>query len=399
MSSPMIRNNICLNAHPKGCAALVESWIARAKNAQPLLDLSGRTAWNPPPKAVLVLGGSTGYGLASRVVSGFGYRAATVCVSFEREPSDRKVGSPGWYDNAAFDRTAAREGVFAASLNLDAFADATRDAVVALAQGKGLEFDLVVYSLASPVRTDPKTGVMYRSAIKPIGAPYSGKHVDVFSGGFSVASAEPATAEEEAGAVKVMGGEDWSLWIDALAKGGVLARGARTVAFSYIGPEHSHAIYRNGTIGRAKEHLEATAKELDRKLAATGGRAWVSVNKALVTRASAVIPVIPLYVSTLYKVMKEKDVHEDCLDQALRLFKDRLAANPVPVDSAGRIRLDELEMRADVQAEVARRLEAVDASNVAALADLEGFKLDFLQAHGFAVPGVDYEGEPDPREI
>lgn len=390
---PMIRNNICMNAYGPGCEALVADWIRRASSGKAALEAAAAAA-GKRYKAVLVLGGSTGYGLGARVVSGFSLGAAVLSVSFEREPSEKHTGTPGWYNNRAFDREAAFAGLRSYDVDADAFADSTRETVIDLAREKGLTFDLVVYSLASPVRTDPKTGVMHRSVIKPLGAPYEGLTLDVFGGKLSRVSVQPATEEEAANTVKVMGGEDWELWIKALRSAGVLAPGASTFAYTYIGPEHSWPIYRSGTLGRAKAHLEATARSLDVLLRPEGGAAWSAVMKAVVTRASAVIPVIPLYVSTLFKVMKEKGLHEDCLDQNLRLFRDRLLRKEVPVDGEGRIRMDDRELAPEVQAEVSRRMKLVTDSNIETVTDAQGFRTDFLQAHGFAVPGVDY-GDPE----
>ncbi len=386
---PMIRNSICMNAYGPGCEALTGLWIRRALAGRPAIEAAARAS-GKKYRAALVLGGSTGYGLASRIVAAFCLGADTVSVSFEREPGDKRAGTPGWYNNRAFDRAAAEAGLRSWGLDADAFADATRDAVIALAREKGLIFDLVVYSLASPVRTDPGTGQMYRSVIKPLDRPYEGRNLDVFSGKLSTATVQPATEEEAEHTVKVMGGEDWELWIRALRNTGALAPDAETLAYTYIGPEHSWPIYRSGALGRAKAHLEATAKTLDSLLKPGGGAAWAAVMKAVVTRASAVIPVIPLYVSTLFKVMKEKGVHEDCLDQGLRLFRDRLLAKNVPADADSRIRLDDLEMRPDVQAETARRMSTVTEENAETVTDAEGFRTDFLQAHGFAVPGIEY---------
>ncbi len=386
---PMIRNNICMNAYGPGCEALTESWIARALEGKAAVE-SASKASGKKYRSVLVLGGSTGYGLASRIVAAFCLGADTVSVSFEREPGDKRAGTPGWYNNRAFDRAAAKAGLRSWGLDADAFADSTRDAVIALARKEGLLFDLVVYSLASPVRTDPKTGQMYRSVIKPLDRPYEGQNLDVFSGRLTTATVQPATEEEAEHTVKVMGGEDWELWIRALRSSGVLAPDAETLAYTYIGPEHSWPIYRSGALGRAKAHLEATARSLDILLKVGGGAAWAAVMKAVVTRASAVIPVIPLYVSTLFKVMKEKGTHEDCLDQGLRLFRDRLLRTDVPTDTERRIRLDDLEMDPEVQAETSRRMRTVTEANAEAVTDAEGFRTDFLQAHGFAVPGVDY---------
>ena len=394
MMTPMIRSNICLNAHPAGCAAMVKGWIARAVADKPAIAEAADKSGKPLPEAVLVLGCSTGYGLASRITAAFACGARTVGVSLEREPSDKKPGTPGWYDNRAFDAAALREGLFSATLDADAFADETRSRVIALAKAENLRFDQVIYSLASPVRTDPATGVMHRSVLKPLGAPFTGRTFDVLDGRMSEVTIQPANDDEVAATVKVMGGEDWSLWIDALSAAGVLAPGCVTVAYSYIGPAHTADIYRGGSIGRAKEDLERTAGVLTERLAALKGSAYVAVNKAVVTRASAVIPVVSLYVAALFKTMKELGLHEDCQDQMLRLYRERLLApGRVPVDAEGRIRLDDLEMRDDVQEGTARRFNAATEANLAQTVDLEGFRHDFLEAHGFDMPGVDYSAD------
>jgi enoyl-[acyl-carrier protein] reductase/trans-2-enoyl-CoA reductase (NAD+) len=367
------------------------------------------------PRLALVVGCSTGYGLASRVAAAFGYGAATVGVSLEKPASTAKPGTPGWYNNRAFDQEAANAGLSAKTLDGDAFSFEMKAAAAAAvretaaAAGIPAQIDLLVYSLASPVRTDPRNGVMYKSVIKPIGAAYRGKTLDMLSGKITVSGAEPATEEEIAATVKVMGGEDWELWIDALEKEGVLSPSFRTAAYTYIGPELSWPIYKNGSIGRAKEDLERAAGAINAAFAKNGGgarRAWVSVNKALVTRASAVIPVIPFYVSCLFKVMKEKGLHEGCIEQMVRLYRDRLytpegAGDPakVPVDGEGRIRLDDWEMRDDVQRETLACMERVTEENVFTASDINGFKHDFLEAHGFDVPGIDYERDVDPRSI
>lgn len=404
-AKPMIRNNICLNSHPAGCKALVESQIAHVRGS-----LGGEAAPEGAPKLVLVVGCSTGYGLSSRVAAAFGYGAATVGVSFEKAGTATKAGTPGWYDNLAFDAAAARAGLASATLDGDAFSADMKEKTIAAVRdvasraGIPAKVDLVVYSLASPVRTAPD-GVMYRSVIKPIGKPYSGLAMDVLTGKLVPASAEPASEEEIASTVKVMGGEDWELWIDALASAGVLAPGARTVAYSYIGPELSWGIYKEGTIGRAKEHLEATAKSLRRKLGPAGG-AWVSVNKAVVTRSSAVIPIIALYISSLFRVMKDRGLHEGCVEQIVRLYRDRLyaagaGADPakVPVDGEGRIRLDDREMRDDVQRETAALMATVTEENLEGKVDFAGFRHDFLETHGFDVAGIDYGADFDPSGI
>ena len=401
---PMIRSNICINAHPIGCAKEVEAQIAFVKSMnakrsrKPGAPVSGGThalGASAPVKAVLVLGCSTGYGLASRITAAFGYGAATVGVSFEKEGSETKSGTPGWYNNLAFDRASAREGIPSFTINGDAFSDAVRASVIEAAKKMGLAFDMVVYSLASPVRTDPDTGVLYKSVLKPFGKPYTGNTVDPMSGKMSVMSAEPASEEEAANTVKVMGGEDWERWIKQLSAAGVLAKGCSTVAYSYIGPELSHAIYRDGTIGGAKKHLEATAQAMSKAMAASiGGSAFVSVNKGLVTRSSAVIPIIPLYLAILFKVMKEKGTHEGCIEQIERMFAERFYSGAaVPVDAQGLIRIDDLEMADDVQAEVNRRMAAVTEENLATIGDLDGYRHDFLAASGFDVAGVDYDAD------
>ena len=299
------------------------------------------------PDLVLVLGCSTGYGLASRISAAFEYGADTIGVSFEKAASQTKGGTPGWYNNAAFDRAAAKDGLFAKTFSADAYSNETRAMIIDEIKKTGKKVDLVVYSLASPVRSDPVkvdpnsaegAHILYKSVIKPIGKTYSGQAIDIMTKTLKESSAEPATEEEIANTVKVMGGEDWQLWMDALSEAGVLNTGCRTVAYSYIGPKLSHAIYRDGTIGQAKKDLEATAHRLNDQLkASVGGAAYVSVNKGLVTRSSAVIPIISLYLSVLFKVMKEKGTHEGCIEQMERLFAERLytgennSAGNVPV--------------------------------------------------------------------
>jgi len=398
---PMIRSNICINAHPEGCARETERQIEYVEERR------SSYASLPGPRAVLVVGCSTGYGLATRIAAAFGFRAATVGVSYEKEPSGNSTGTPGWYNNRAFDAEATAEGLPAISLSGDAYADEMKARVVAAARELGVKFDLVVYSLASPVRVDPLTGTMHRSVIKPVGGTYRGRTVDAFTGELSFVEVQPATEAEIADTVKVMGGEDWELWIQALAKAGVLAEGAATVAYSYVGPRMTAPIYRDGTIGRAKLDLEAAAARLpgaaDRAAAAVGGHAvglksYVSINKALVTRSSSVIPVIPLYTSILFKVMKERGIHEGCIEQMDRLMRERLySGRDLPLDGEGRIRLDELELGQAVQAEVEERFLRINPGNLASLADIEGFKIDFLRINGFAVEGVDYGAEIDTQ--
>ena len=413
---PMIRSNICLNSHPAGCAAVVMRQInyavdclAGGKNPKQAREISEEGI----PRLVLVIGCSTGYGLASRIAAAFGYGSVTVGISLEKQGTETKPGTPGFYNNLSFDREAAKAGLVSVTLNGDAFSDAVKEQAMETIQkaaekaGIPAKVDLVIYSLASPVRTDPKTGIQHRSVIKPIGQSFAGKTVDMMNGTITGAEAQAATEEEAANTVKVMGGEDWELWIDALAKNDILSPNARTAAYTYIGPELSWPIYKNGTIGRAKEDLERACKEINKKYRVADAKkidgAWVSVNKALVTRASAVIPIIPFYISCLYKVMKEKGVHEGCIEQIVRLYKDRLYTqearkNPamVPVDSQGRIRIDDWEMMDDVQKETADCMEKTTDENLYIQTDISGFKHDFLEAHGFDVEGIDYEADSDP---
>ena len=403
---PMVRSNMCLNAHPIGCAKEVENQIAYVKAQKAKRGTKSLKEGGKGPKFVLVLGCSTGYGLASRISAAFEYGADTIGVSFEKAGTETKGGTPGWYNNLAFDRAAKAEGLFTETFSADAFSHETRKMIIEEAKKAGKKFDLVVYSLASPVRSDPdkidpnsESGahVLYKSVIKPIGKTYAGQGIDILTNTLKESAAEPANDEEIANTVKVMGGEDWQLWIDQLSAAGVLAEGCRTVAYSYIGPELSHAIYRDGTIGQAKKHLEATAHTLNEKLSKElGGAAYVSVNKGLVTRSSAVIPIISLYLSILFKVMKAKGTHEGCIEQMERLFAERLytgadgAAGKVPVDEENRIRVDDLEMQPDVQEEVNKLMAKVNNDNIAEICDLDGYKHDFYATNGFDVAGVDY---------
>lgn len=398
---PMIRSNICINAHPIGCAKETERQIAYVQSQKTKRGIKTFGEGGNGPKAVLVLGCSTGYGLASRISAAFEYGAATIGVSFEKEASEKKGGTPGWYNNMAFDRAAKNAGIPCATLNMDAFSDDCRRAVIEEAKKMGVTFDLVVYSLASPVRTDPETGVLYKSVLKPFGKAFTGQTVDIMTGELSTMSAEPANEEEAEQTIKVMGGEDWERWINQLSDAGVLSKGCMTVAYSYIGPKLSHAIYRDGTIGGAKKHLEKTARKLDAKLSSElGGHAFVSVNKGLVTRSSAVIPIIPLYLSVLFKVMKEKGTHEGCIEQMERLFAERLYTNgKVPVDSDNLIRIDDWELDPAVQAEVDVRMAKITQDNLRELGDMTGYLHDFMATNGFDVEGVDYEADVPRMDV
>jgi len=384
---PKIRGFICTNAHPDGCARQVAEQIRYIK-AQPKLN---------GPKRVLVIGASTGFGLASRIAAAFGFGADTLGVFFERPAERDRTASAGWYNTAALEKAARAEGLVAESINGNAFSDEIKQETIALIKEKLGQVDLVVYSLASPRRTHPKTGEAFSSVIKPIGESYENKTVNFMTGAVTTITVPPATEDEIRQTIAVMGGEDWEFWIQDLLAAGVLAEGAKTVAYSYIGPKVTHAIYREGTIGRSKDDLEAAAHKLSRLLAdKIGGGAFVSVNKALVTQSSSAIPVVPLYISLLFKVMKEKGLHEGTIEQMHRLYADRLFAAEPAVDEAGRIRIDDWEMRDDVQQEVAALWEQVTPENLPELGDLEGYRHDFLRLFGFGVPDVDYEADVDP---
>jgi enoyl-[acyl-carrier protein] reductase/trans-2-enoyl-CoA reductase (NAD+) len=387
---PRVRGFICITAHPDGCAAHVrqQSDYVRCKGA-----IAGA------PKRVLVIGASTGYGLASRIVPAFAGGAATIGVFFEKPGETDRSGSAGWYNSVAFEREAHAAGLYAKSVNGDAFSDAVKQQVIDLIKADLGQVDAVIYSLASPRRTHPRTGVVHKSTLKPLGAPFTNKTVDTDKGIVSDITIEPATDAEIADTVAVMGGEDWEMWMDALDAAGALAPGVVTVAYSYIGPKVTWAIYRNGTIGRAKEHLEESADRITAKLASKEGHAWVSVNKALVTQASSAIPVVPLYISLLYKVMKTRGLHEGCIEQIYRLFAGRLVppGRPQP-DDEGRIRIDDLEMRDDVQEEVAALWPQVTTENLTALSDIAGYRAEFLRLFGFGLPGVNYDAEAEPLQ-
>ena len=381
---PRMRGFICTTSHPDGCAKNVKNQIAYIKSKGAI----------DGAKKVLIIGASTGFGLASRITSAFGSNAATIGVFFEKEPAEGKTASPGWYNSAAFETEAHKAGIYAKSINGDAFSNEIKKQTLDLIKADLGQVDLVIYSLASPVRMNPETGVLHRSVLKPIGDVFTNKTVDFHSGKVSEISIQPSGEGDIENTVAVMGGEDWSMWIDALQAENLLAPGATTVAYSYIGPSLTEAVYRKGTIGRAKDHLEATAFAITEKLANINGKAFVSVNKALVTQASSAIPVIPLYISLLYKIMKEEGIHEGCIEQIQRLYQDRLyAGTEVPVDEKGRIRIDDLEMRADVQEKVAKLWNVAVTENLAEIGDLEGYRKDFYNLFGFDVEGVDYNTE------
>jgi enoyl-[acyl-carrier protein] reductase/trans-2-enoyl-CoA reductase (NAD+) len=385
---PKVRGFVCVTAHPAGCAAHVQQQIDYVRSQEPLQEL---------PKRVLVIGASTGYGLASRIVPAFASGAATLGVFFEKPGEEGRTASAGWYNSVAFEKAANAEGLYAKSINGDAFSDAIKQQVIDTIKSDLGQVEAVIYSLASPRRSHPRTGAVHKSTLKPLGSAYTAKTVDTDKGAVTNITIEPATEQEIADTIAVMGGEDWEMWIDALAEAGVLAPGALTVAYSYIGPDLTWAIYRNGTIGKAKEDLEATAGRISAKLQADGGRAYVSINKALVTQASSAIPVVPLYISLLYKVMKERGTHEGCIEQIYRLFANWLRTGITPqLDESGRIRIDDWEMDPGVQKAVAELWPEVSTENLEQISDIKGYRAEFLRLFGFGLGGIDYEADADP---
>ncbi len=378
---PRMRGFICLTAHPDGCAQNIKNQIEYVKSKG---HIDGA-------KKVLVIGASTGFGLASRITSAFGSGAGTIGVFFEKPPSEGKTATPGWYNSAAFETEAQNAGLYAKSINGDAFSNEVKQQTIDLIRADLGQVDMVIYSLASPVRMHSVTGVLHRSVLKPIGQTFSNKTVDFHTGLVSQVTIEPANQDDIDNTVVVMGGEDWKMWIDALKNAGALANGATTIAYSYIGPEVTEAVYRKGTIGRAKDDLEATAFKITDDLKSLNGKAYVSVNKALVTQASSAIPVIPLYISLLYKIMKAEGVHEGCIEQIQRLFEQRLyTGKEVPTDDKGRIRIDDWEMRDDIQDRIKTLWEKATTENLSEIGDLAGYKQDFLNLFGFGFEGVDY---------
>jgi enoyl-[acyl-carrier protein] reductase/trans-2-enoyl-CoA reductase (NAD+) len=380
--NPRIRGFICLTAHPTGCAANVKRQIDIATKGGPGKGIGH----------ALVIGSSAGYGLSSLITLAWGHGAKVLGACFERPGKDAKAGSGGFYNLAEVHRAAKASGKTIETINGDAFAQTGKDAVIAALKARFGKLDCIVYSVATPKRTDPATGVTYTSTLKPIGPAYNSKTVDLDTEVIKPITIAPAEEADIEATVKVMGGDDWLLWMQALKDADLLAPNCRAVAYSYIGPALTHAIYRAGTIGRAKDHLEATAKVITEKvLKPLGGSAYVSVNKALVTQASSAIPVVPLYISLLYKVMKEKGCHEGTIEQMVRLWKDHLAPGKTPkLDDAGRIRVDDWEMRADVQEATAKLWEQVTSENLMTLSDYPSFKQEFRQLFGFEVPGIDY---------
>jgi enoyl-[acyl-carrier protein] reductase/trans-2-enoyl-CoA reductase (NAD+) len=387
---PKVRGFVCVTAHHAGCEAHVQEQIDYVKRKGPIKN---------GPKKVLVIGASTGYGLASRIGASFGSGADSVGIFYERPSDIERPATPGWYNSHAFTKIARATGLYAGNINGDAFSDDIKKQALELIKRDLGPVDLVVYSLASPRRTHPITGVVHKSVLKPIGAPYTNKTVDTDTGVVTDITIEPATDLEVTDTIAVMGGQDWEYWINALADAKLLAPGATSIAYSYIGPEVTWAVYKNGTIGLAKNDLERAARSIDALLKINGyGRAFVSVNKALVTQASSAIPVVPLYISVLFKIMKAKGTHEGCIEQIQRLFATQMYnGSALSFDDGGRVRVDDWEMRPEIQAEVKRIWPQVTTETLNALTDIDGYRTDFLKLFGFGLAGVDYDADIEPH--
>lgn len=388
---PKIRGFFCLSSHPQGCAANV---------AEQIRVVQQRGLIPGMPRRVLIIGASTGYGLATRIAAAFGGRSATFGVFFEKAAGDGKTATAGWYNSVAFTAQAKAAGLYAGNANGDAFSDTLKAEVIDRLRRDWGGVDLLIYSLASPRRTDPRSGRVFSSTLKPIGQPFFAKSLDTDKRIVTTMEVEPATEEEIEGTRKVMGGEDWEWWVDSLTEAGLLAPGFQTAAYSYIGPEVTWPVYHRGTIGMAKVDLQKTARRLHDRLQTIRGRAFVSVNKAVVTQASAAIPVVPLYLAILFRIMKEKGLHEGCIEQMDRFFRQHFNRPLPPAAEEGDcqlLRLDDLEMRPEVQAEVRRRWTAIETGNLDQLADFAAYQTEFLKLFGFGLPGVDYEAGTDPE--
>lgn len=383
--SPKFRGFICTTSHPEGCEYNVRQQIEYVKGQK---KIEGS-------KKVLVIGSSTGYGLSSRITAAFGCGAATIGVFFERPASGNRTASAGWYNSAAFEKVAKEEGLYAKSINGDAFSNEIKQQTIEMIKKDLGKIDLVIYSLASPRRTHPDTGEVFNSVIKPIGPAYTSKTVDFHTGQIADITIEPANEDEIRQTIAVMGGEDWKMWLDALKNADVLDNNAITLAYSYVGPDMTHAVYREGTIGKAKNDLENTAGLITESLKDIGGRAYVSINKAVVTQASAAIPVISLYVSILFKIMKQKNIHEGCIEQMYRMFNDKLYSGDLKLDTQGRICMDDWEMGADVQAQVTKLWNEANNENVKDISDIVGYRQEFFRLFGFEFDAIDYNEDVD----
>lgn len=379
---PKVKGFICTTAHPKGCEAAVKEQIEYVKS-QPK---------SKGPKKVLVIGSSMGYGLASRIAVTYSCDADTIGIIFDKQGKEKRTATAGWYNTAAFEKFATADGYYAKTLNGDAFSDEIKQETIELIKRDWGKVDMIIYSVAAPRRNAPD-GVTYRSVLKTIGKEYTNQTIDLLTNEISEVTIPVATAEEVEATVKVMGGEDWKLWMHALKDAGVLADNAVTVAYSYIGPELTHPIYYDGSIGQAKQHLYQSADEITKEI--SGVKAYVSVNKAVVTQSSAAIPIVPLYMSLLLKVMKEKNLHEDCIEQMYRMVHDRLCQEEVVTDEQGLIRMDDYEMRPEVQDEVMKLWKEVNKDNIQQLGDIDEYWKEFYQIFGFKIEGVDYEEDCD----
>lgn len=384
---PKVRGFICTNAHPEGCAANVQEQIDYIKS---------QSHAENGPKNVLVVGASTGYGLASRITSAFGYGANTLGLFFEKPATEKRTGSAGFYNSVAFEAAAEKAGLYAKSINGDAFSDEAKQKAIDIIKQDMGKIDLVVYSLASPRRTDPKTGDTFTSVLKPIGESYTAKNLNTDTLKIADMTVDPASDEEIANTIKVMGGEDWELWIEALKSADVLSDSCKTVAYTYIGDKITWPIYGHATIGKAKEDLDRAAAAINESLTGLGGQANVSVLKALVTQSSSAIPIMPLYISILYKVMKEEGSHEGCIEQLYRLYKEGIYTDTPRLDDNNRFRMDNLELAPELQAKVEAIWPAVTEDNLFELTDYKGYGDEFLKLFGFGRDGIDYEADVDP---
>ena len=384
---PRVRGFMCITSHPIGCEANVKSQVDFVKSQSAIES----------PKRVLVIGSSTGYGLAARITAAFGGGASTLGIFFEKPGTERKSGTAGWYNSAAFHKFAKQDGLYAKSLNGDAFSDDVKERTIATIKEDLGQIDLVIYSLAAPRRQHPKTGEVFNSTLKPVGKDITMQGVNTDKEEIQEFSLEAANAQEIADTVAVMGGEDWAMWMDALGRAGVLAEGAKTTAFTYIGEKMTWDLYWDGTIGMAKKDLDTRVLSIREKLAVTGGDARVSVLKAVVTQASSAIPVMPLYLAILFKEMKLEGTHEGCIEQLYRLFTECLYNDSPRTDEEGRLRVDELEMLPEVQDRVAAVWAQITTENLAELTDFAGYKHEFLRLFGFQMEGVDYDAEVNPE--
>jgi len=389
---PKVRGFVCTTAHPVGCEAHVQEQISYVKRQERIAN---------GPKKVLVIGASTGYGLASRITAAFGSNADTLGIFFEKEPEPNRTASAGWYNTVAFEKAAKAEGLYAKSVNGDAFSDAIKEKVIQILKDEVGPVDLVIYSVASPRRTHPKTQYTAKSVLKPIGQTVTEKTLDTDKAEVKTITIEPATPEEIADTVQVMGGEDWEMWLQALEEANLLAKGCKTISYTYIGAKQTWPIYGKAAIGKAKEDLDRAAKALHHYLSAKEGTAYVAVMKAIVTQASSAIPIMPLYISLLYKVMKENGLHEGAIEQIYRLFATQLFNNkPVDAmkrDEAGRIRMDDWELREDIQEKVEDLWAKVDTQNLYEMTDFKGYQADFLKLFGFGFSAVNYEADVNPE--